>query len=152
MGVAWHRFLAFVNLYARRDADGSKSLGPVGPLLLPDGEPLTAETMDDLDAAMEAAEESGEEVALGVGRIQDFTWKGLLDFSTCTECGRCQDLCPAWNTGKPLSPKLFVLALRDHHAAVAPTCGPPMRSASPRRRSPRRCWRSGATRGGSPAA
>ena len=120
MGVAWHRFLAFVNLYARRDADGSKSLGPVGPLLLPDGEPLTAETMDDLDAAMEAAEESGEEVALGVGRIQDFTWKGLLDFSTCTECGRCQDLCPAWNTGKPLSPKLFVLALRDHHAAVAP--------------------------------
>ena len=120
MGVAWHRFLAFVNLYARRDADGSKSLGPVRPLLLPDGEPLTAETMDDLDAAMEAAEESGEEVALGVGRIQDFTWKGLLDFSTCTECGRCQDLCPAWNTGKPLSPKLFVLALRDHHAAVAP--------------------------------
>jgi len=120
MGVAWHRFLAFVNLYARRDADGSKSLGPVGPLLLPDGEPLTVETMDDLDAAMEAAEESGEEVALGVGRIQDFTWKGLLDFSTCTECGRCQDLCPAWNTGKPLSPKLFVMALRDHHAAVAP--------------------------------
>ena len=120
MGVAWHRFLAFVNLYARRDADGSKSLGPVGPLLLPDGEPLTAETMDDLDAAMEAAEESGEEVALGVGRIQDFTWKGLLDFSTCTECGRCQDLCPAWNTGKPLSPKLFVMALRDHHAAAAP--------------------------------
>ena len=120
MGVAWHRFLAFVNLYARRDADGSKSLGPVGPLLLPGGEPLTAETMDDLDAAMEAAEESGEEVMLGVGRIQDFTWKGLLDFSTCTECGRCQDLCPAWNTGKPLSPKLFVLALRDHHAAVAP--------------------------------
>ncbi|MDO4901800.1 (Fe-S)-binding protein, partial [Actinomyces sp.] len=40
--------------------------------------------------------------------------------STCTECGRCQDLCPAWNTGKPLSPKLFTLALRDHHAAVAP--------------------------------
>uniref|UniRef100_UPI0028D2CA5A (Fe-S)-binding protein n=1 Tax=Actinomyces oris TaxID=544580 RepID=UPI0028D2CA5A len=44
----------------------------------------------------------------------------LLDFSTCTECGRCQDLCPAWNTGKPLSPKLFVMALRDHHAAAAP--------------------------------
>jgi len=59
-------------------------------------------------------------VRLGVGRIEDFTWKGLLDFSTCTECGRCQDLCPAWNTGKPLSPKLFVMALRDHHAAAAP--------------------------------
>ncbi|WP_314176588.1 (Fe-S)-binding protein, partial [Actinomyces oris] len=62
----------------------------------------------------------GPEVRLGVGRIEDFTWKGLLDFSTCTECGRCQDLCPAWNTGKPLSPKLFVMALRDHHAAAAP--------------------------------
>ena len=120
MGVAWHRFLAFVNLYARRNTDGTKALGPAQPLLLPDGAPLTAGTMDDLDAAMEAAEESGGEVTLGVGRIQDFTWKGLLDFSTCTECGRCQDLCPAWNTGKPLSPKLFVLALRDHHAAVAP--------------------------------
>ena len=120
MGVAWHRFLAFVNLYARSNTDGTKSLGPAKPLLLPDGEPLTAETMDDLDAAMEAAEESGDEVTLGMGRIQDFTWKGLLDFSTCTECGRCQDLCPAWNTGKPLSPKLFVEALRDHHAAVAP--------------------------------
>ncbi len=70
---------------------------------------------------MEAADSGeGPEVRLGVGRIEDFTWKGLLDFSTCTECGRCQDLCPAWNTGKPLSPKLFVMALRDHHAAAAP--------------------------------
>ena len=124
MGVAWHRFLAFVNLYARRDDDGSKALGPAEPLVFtgPDGAPtaLTARTMDDLDAAMEAAEEAGGEVVLGAARIQDFTWKGLLDFSTCTECGRCQDLCPAWNTGKPLSPKLFVEALRDHHAAVAP--------------------------------
>ena len=124
MGVAWHRFLAFVNLYARSSTDGTKSLGPAKPLLFegPDSapEPLTAETLDDLDAAMEAAEEKDEEVSLGVGRIQDFTWKGLLDFSTCTECGRCQDLCPAWNTGKPLSPKLFVMALRDHHAAAAP--------------------------------
>ncbi|WP_128773667.1 (Fe-S)-binding protein [Actinomyces oricola] len=120
MGVAWHRFLAFVNLYARREVDGAKSLGPLQPLLVA-GEPLTAQKLDALDEAMEAAEEgTGPEVSLGVSRIQDFTWKGLLDFSTCTECGRCQDLCPAWNTGKPLSPKLFVLALRDHHAAAAP--------------------------------
>ena len=120
MGVAWHRFLAFVNIYARRETDGSKSLGPLRPLVV-DGTPLTAATMDALDEAMEAADSGqGPEVRLGVGRIQDFTWKGLLDFATCTECGRCQDLCPAWNTGKPLSPKLFVEALRDHHAAVAP--------------------------------
>src|SRR4029079_10040314 len=44
----------------------------------------------------------------------------LLDFSTCTECGRCQSQCPAWNTGKPLSPKLLVLSLRDHAYAKAP--------------------------------
>ena len=120
MGVAWHRFLAILNVYARREVDGSKALGPLQPLMVGD-EPLTEATMDKLEEAMEAADSGeGPEVKLGVGRIEDFTWKGLLDFSTCTECGRCQDLCPAWNTGKPLSPKLFVMALRDHHAAAAP--------------------------------
>ena len=120
MGVAWHRFLAILNVYARREVDGSKALGPLQPLMVGD-EPLTESTMDTLEEAMEAADSGeGPEVRLGVGRIEDFTWKGLLDFSTCTECGRCQDLCPAWNTGKPLSPKLFVMALRDHHAAAAP--------------------------------
>lgn len=120
MGVAWHRFLAILNVYARREVDGSKALGPLQPLMVGD-EPLTEATMDTLEEAMEAADSGeGPEVRLGVGRIEDFTWKSLLDFSTCTECGRCQDLCPAWNTGKPLSPKLFVMALRDHHAAAAP--------------------------------
>ena len=120
MGVAWHRFLAILNVYTRREVDGSKALGPLQPLMVGD-EPLTEATMDTLEEAMEAADSGeGPEVRLGVGRIEDFTWKGLLDFSTCTECGRCQDLCPAWNTGKPLSPKLFVMALRDHHAAAAP--------------------------------
>ncbi|MDO4655716.1 heterodisulfide reductase-related iron-sulfur binding cluster [Actinomyces sp.] len=120
MGVAWHRFLAILNVYARREVDGSKALGPLQPLMVGD-EPLTEATMDTLEEAMEAADSGeGPEVKLGVGRIEDFAWKGLLDFSTCTECGRCQDLCPAWNTGKPLSPKLFVMALRDHHAAAAP--------------------------------
>ncbi len=44
----------------------------------------------------------------------------MLDFATCTECGRCQDQCPAWNTGKPLSPKLVIMDLRDHLFAKAP--------------------------------
>ncbi len=57
---------------------------------------------------------------LGVGKVEDFTWKGLLDFTTCTECGRCQSQCPAWNTEKPLSPKLLVLNLRDHAYGKAP--------------------------------
>src|SRR5207248_1564680 len=65
-------------------------------------------------------EDPGEDDRIGRGAIEDFTWKGLLDFTTCTECGRCQSQCPAWNTGKPLSPKLLVLSLRDHAYAKAP--------------------------------
>src|ERR1700722_17746108 len=56
----------------------------------------------------------------GLGKIEDFTWKGLLGMATCTECGRCQSQCPAWATGKPLSPKQVILDLRDHAFAKAP--------------------------------
>jgi Fe-S oxidoreductase len=62
----------------------------------------------------------GEDDLLGRGKIEDFTWKGMLDFATCTECGRCQSQCPAWHTGKPLSPKLVIMDLRDHLFAKAP--------------------------------
>ncbi len=55
-----------------------------------------------------------EDTVFGVGTVGDFTWKQMLDFSTCTECGRCQSVCPAWNTGKPLSPKLLIMGLRDN--------------------------------------
>jgi Fe-S oxidoreductase len=65
-------------------------------------------------------EDPGEDDLMGRGAIEDFTWKGMLDFATCTECGRCQSQCPAWNTGKPLSPKLLVMSLRDHALAKAP--------------------------------
>lgn len=50
----------------------------------------------------------------GVRSIDQFSWKGLLDLDACTECGRCQDACPAYATGKPLSPKALILDLRDH--------------------------------------
>ena len=56
----------------------------------------------------------------GIGKVEDLTWKGLLDLGTCTECGRCQSQCPAWATGKPLSPKQVILDLRDHAFAKAP--------------------------------
>lgn len=49
---------------------------------------------------------------LGVAKIEDFTWKDLLDLDSCTRCGRCQDNCPAFNTNKPLSPKELILSLR----------------------------------------
>jgi Fe-S oxidoreductase len=56
----------------------------------------------------------------GIGKVEDLTWKGFLDLGTCTECGRCQSQCPAWATGKPLSPKQLILDLRDHAFAKAP--------------------------------
>ncbi len=65
-------------------------------------------------------EDPGEDDVFGRGKIEDFTWKGMLDMATCTECGRCQSQCPAWNTGKPLSPKLVIMDLRDHLLAKAP--------------------------------
>ncbi|HEY6795735.1 MAG TPA: (Fe-S)-binding protein [Kineosporiaceae bacterium] len=65
-------------------------------------------------------EDPGDNDIFGRGKIEDFTWKGMLDFATCTECGRCQSQCPAWNTGKPLSPKLVIMDLRDHLFAKAP--------------------------------
>jgi Fe-S oxidoreductase len=60
-----------------------------------------------------------EDTVFGAGKIEDFTWKQMLDFATCTECGRCQSVCPAWNTGKPLSPKLLIMGLRDNMFASA---------------------------------
>ena len=101
-----HIFVAPLNvLFGRRPV----ALGAVQPLISA-GKPVTLDDIDDLD----------EDARLGVGSIQDFTWKGLLDFSTCTECGRCQSQCPAWNTEKPLSPKLLIMNLRDHAMAAAP--------------------------------
>ena len=54
-----------------------------------------------------------EEMRFGAGTVADLTWKQTLDTFSCTECGRCQDVCPAWTTGKELSPKLLIMALRD---------------------------------------
>jgi Fe-S oxidoreductase len=109
MGVSWHRFLAVVNVWARREIDGGPALGPLTPVRS-GGVPVDFEALDDLP----------DDARLGVGRITDLSWKGLLDLSTCTECGRCQEACPAWATGKVLSPKLVVLALRDHAHASTP--------------------------------
>ena len=106
-GVAWHRFAAFFNIYFKREDDGDVALGAVKPMMS-GGKPVD---MEDADP---------DKDTFGAGRIEDFSWKGWLDFTTCTECGRCQSQCPAWNTGKPLSPKLLVMSLRDHGYAKAP--------------------------------
>src|SRR4029450_6508043 len=54
-----------------------------------------------------------ENATFGLKGLQDLGWKALLDGFTCTECGRCQQACPAWNTGKPLNPKHFIMGIRD---------------------------------------
>ncbi|MBA2273547.1 MAG: (Fe-S)-binding protein [Actinobacteria bacterium] len=65
-------------------------------------------------------ENMSEDTVLGAGVVTDLTWKQLLDLYTCTECGRCQSQCPAWATGKPLSPKLLIMDLRDGLFAAGP--------------------------------
>jgi Fe-S oxidoreductase len=54
-----------------------------------------------------------EDLRFGAGVATDLTWKQVLDTFSCTECGRCQDACPAFATGKILSPKLVIMGLRD---------------------------------------
>jgi Fe-S oxidoreductase len=61
-----------------------------------------------------------DEIRLGSGTLVDMTWKQMMDTVTCTECGRCQDVCPAYATGKDLSPKLLIMGLRDHLLAEGP--------------------------------
>ena len=65
-------------------------------------------------------EDPQDDALFGRSKIEDLTWKGNLDLLSCTECGRCQSQCPAWNTGKPLSPKLMIMDMRDHLFAKAP--------------------------------
>jgi Fe-S oxidoreductase len=98
-----HIALAPLNVGAKRLPDG---LGPLLPM--------------ESKGKLIDFEDPGEDDTFGRGKIEDFTWKGMLDFATCTECGRCQSQCPAWNTDKPLSPKLLIMDLRDHLFAKAP--------------------------------
>ena len=58
-------------------------------------------------------EKAAETERFGVSRIEDFSWKQKLDFYTCTECGRCREICPTHLTGKPLSPKTLTVDLRN---------------------------------------
>lgn len=108
MGVAWHRFTVWFNIWFKREDSGTTALGAVRPLTS-NGKPVTLDDIDDLD----------EDAVLGAGSIWDFSWKDILDFTTCTECGRCQSQCPAWHTDKPLSPKLMMMAMREQAYAAA---------------------------------
>jgi len=91
-----HIFLAAVNVFFGR----TRSRGRL--------EPIDFETV------------AAEDVRFGTATVADMTWKQTVDVLSCTECGRCQDVCPAYNTGKELSPKLLIMALRDQVLADGP--------------------------------
>ena len=110
MGVAWHRFLAPFNIYFKRNVGSAPTLGAL-PEMLSKGKPIDFE-------------DPKEDDLFGIGKAADISWKGLLDMASCTECGRCQSQCPAWHTEKPLSPKLLVMAMRDHALAKVPSDKP----------------------------
>jgi Fe-S oxidoreductase len=91
-----HIFVAPANVWMTKD-------GPMGRL-----EPNRID--------LEAPE---EDIRFGVATQKDLTRKQVLDLFSCTECGRCQEACPAWATGKPLSPKLLIMDIRDRVVAEA---------------------------------
>ena len=101
-----HIFLAPLNVLTKRNPEGD-ALGGLLPMMSK-GKVLVLEEADP------------DEDTFGVAKVEDFRWTAMLDMATCTECGRCQSQCPAWNTGKPLSPKLLIMNLRDHLFAKAP--------------------------------
>ena len=89
-----HIISSSINLFFRRSSK------PAGALPFP----------GDIEKMVEA----GDEFSIGLGSIKDYSWKQLLDLEACTSCGRCQDACPAYRTGKPLSPKWVILDTRNH--------------------------------------
>ena len=91
-----HILTAVPNIWFARRPNG---LGPLLPMYSR-GEPIDFE-------------DPADDVVLGLNTAADLSWKARLDLLACTECGRCQAQCPAWHTGKPLSPKLLVMDLRD---------------------------------------
>jgi Fe-S oxidoreductase len=110
MGVAWHRFLAPFNIFFKREISEKPTLGAL-PEMISNGKVIDFENPKDDDL-------------FGISDAASISWKGLLDMASCTECGRCQSQCPAWHTDKPLSPKLLIMALRDHALANIPKEGP----------------------------
>ena len=109
MGIAWHRFLAPFNIFFKREVSEKPTLGAL-PEMISNGKVIDFENPKDDDI-------------FGISDAASISWKGLLDMDSCTECGRCQSQCPAWHTDKPLSPKLLIMALRDHALANIPKEG-----------------------------
>ena len=135
MGVAWHRFTAFVNILFKREADGGTALGAAKPLTIK-GEPVDFEQLDDLD----------EDAALGVGKVEDFSWRHCWTSRRAPSAGgasrnarrgtppsRCRRSCWSWTCATTRTPRprtSLPVAARTWPATNArrqsssPTCRP----------------------------
>jgi Fe-S oxidoreductase/nitrate reductase gamma subunit len=82
-----------------------RDLGPTGRLTHPD-----------IDVLLDEDEEAVEH--LGIGSIERFSWKALMDLDACVNCGRCEAVCPATISGSPLSPRKLVRDMKDHLTVV----------------------------------
>ena len=106
--------------------------------------PLAPST-EALMAAVEKATEGDDLLSarIGYARIEHFTWKDMLDFYTCTECGRCSDNCPAFTTGKVLEPQaiharpcaIICTVAKKSFWAIGPSCRASREPPRPRRAS-----------------
>lgn len=97
--IAYIPYSKMMHMFTSPAAIFTRNLGNTGKL-----EPIDMESM-----------EEGE--VLGVKTLTDFHWKDLLDLDACTECGRCQDVCPAYAVGKPLNPKFIILNMQEQMTA-----------------------------------
>jgi len=68
--------------------------------------------------------------SFGTGKLEDFTWKQIFDSEACTRCGRCQDGCPAYISGKPLSPKKVIQDLKNYWLAKAAAAAAAQKAAA----------------------
>ena len=91
MGKHFHVITSIFNVYFMRVKKGD-----VKPVM----HGITEEEQDDLES-------------FGVKKLEDFTWKHMLDFYSCADCGRCSDHCPANAAGRPLSPRFITIKARD---------------------------------------
>ena len=109
----FHILLAFPNVFYSK-------LTPAGKFTNMEAVKKEVEMMFDPNADPYAApaEPQGEPERFGAKDVTDLTWKQLMDAYTCTECGRCTDVCPANQTGKALSPRKILMDTRDRLVEV----------------------------------